>query len=302
MNTFFNPVCRIDTIPLGSDVGVTVDVLRLDNLHPIVSGNKWFKLHFYLSEARAAKKTVLTFGGAYSNHLVATAGAARLCGLKSIAVVRGEAPPALSSTLLQAKTLGMDLYFTSRDMYKTKQIPGIVKERYDENELSIIPEGGYGEPGMAGAKAILHENNTAAYSHIVSAVGTGTTLAGLAAAAAETQEVIGVSVLKNNFSLQQEIEHLLPGAKRPSFMLLHAYHFGGYAKRSAALLQFMNRFYQQTGIPTDFVYTGKTFFAASDLLAKNYFPAGSKVLLVHTGGLQGNRSLPKGTLIFGADE
>ncbi|RYZ60567.1 MAG: pyridoxal-phosphate dependent enzyme [Chitinophagaceae bacterium] len=291
-----NPSCRIDPLPLPAENGVSFSVLRLDRLHPIVSGNKWFKLKFYLAEAVASQKTIVTFGGAYSNHIVATAAAAKEAGLLCIGIIRGEEAPHLSATLLQAKSLGMELVFVSRQLYAQKIIPMEISSR--QQELYVIPEGGYGNLGMRGASEILQQNQTGSFTHLLSAVGTGTTLAGLAAAAKVNQQVIGISVLKNNYSLQAEIAQLLPEDKKNAFTLLHDYHFGGYAKRSTELLQFMNDFYEMTSVPTDFVYTGKAFFAALDLAKKNFFPTGSNVLLLHSGGLQGNRSLPKGTLIF----
>ncbi|HET7897877.1 MAG TPA: 1-aminocyclopropane-1-carboxylate deaminase, partial [Flavisolibacter sp.] len=136
------------------------------------------------------------------------------------------------------------------------------------------------------------------YTHIITAVGTGTTLAGLVAAAGKQQQVIGISVLKNNDSVVEECQRLLADEQHHSFQVVHDYHFGGYAKHKPLLLEFMNRFYEATGVPTDFVYTGKTFYAAFDLLRKGFFTADDKVLLIHTGGLQGNRSLAKGTLFF----
>ena len=297
MTPLLNPFCRIDPLPQVPEPSISVDVLRLDIVHPIVSGNKWFKLKYYLAEAAAARKIILTFGGAYSNHIVATAAAAKKAGIKSLGIIRGEEARRLSPTLAEAKSLGMELFFINRKDYQEKLIPEAIN--YQQTDLYCIPEGGYGPLGMEGAKDILLQNKTAGYTHIVSAVGTGTTLAGLAAAAGEGQQVIGISVLKNNFSLQSDIEQLLPAGKKQNFKILHDYHFGGYAKCSAELIQFMNDFFRQTAIPSDFVYTGKAFFAVMDLLEKRFFPAGSKILLVHTGGLQGNRSLSKGTLIFG---
>ena len=132
----------------------------------------------------------------------------------------------------------------------------------------------------------------------MAAVGTGTTLAGLVAAAGETQEITGVSALKNNFDLEKEINNLLSEKDKDRFHLLHHYHFGGYAHHTDALLAFMNRWYENTGIPSDFVYTGKLFFAFDDLCRQRYFPPSSHILLIHSGGLQGNNSLKEGTLIF----
>ena len=299
MRDLIQPSCRIDHLSSRYDFRATVDVLRLDRTHPVVSGNKWFKLKEYVAGAKEQEKILLTIGGAFSNHMVATAAAAQHLGLQSIGVIRGEEAVSLSHTLQQAKTYGMKLFFTTREAYRHKNIPAAVFDLYPQERLSIIPEGGYGAKGMEGAKDILREHNTAAYTHILTAVGTGTTLAGLAAAATTEQSVIGISVLKNAVSLNDEIRSLLPVERRNKFALFHDYHFGGYAKHTTELLRFMNDFYRQTGIPTEFVYTGKAFFAAFDRLRQGFFPDDSRLLLVHTGGLQGNRSLKKGTLIFG---
>ena len=276
---------------------ISVDVLRLDVIHPIISGNKWFKLKFYLQEALDQnKKTIITFGGAYSNHIVATAAGAQAFGLNSIGIIRGEKPTDYSPTLLQAQEFGMQLLFQDRITYRTKLLPKSLAESHQLKESYLINEGGYGLQGMAGAETILQECATAQYTHVLGAAGTGTMLAGLIAGTQVSQECIGISVLKNNFSIKDEIKALLPLPK--DFIILHEYHFGGYAKKNNELFQFMNKWYVQTEIPTDFVYTGKVFFALNDLIIKNFFAPNSNLLVVHSGGLQGNRSLPKGTLIF----
>lgn len=296
--TFFTENIRKDS--LETSCQLSVDVLRLDLIHPVVSGNKWFKLKQYLQLAKQiAKTTLITYGGAYSNHIVATAAAANLHGLKSAGIIRGEEPVAWSPTLTAAKEYGMQLFFITRENYRLKKIPPEIFNSFEETESIFIPEGGYGQLGASGAKDILLQTEAAGYSHIVTAVGTGTTLAGLAMAVSPYQKVIGIPVLKNAFSLEEEIKALLPPAKNASFQLIHDYHFGGYAKRSAAVISFMNDFYGKTGIPTDFIYTGKTFLGVFDLFEKGYFTSRDKVMLLHTGGLQGNVSLPKGTLIFG---
>lgn len=290
--------CPVESLP-GYENVAAVDVLRLDKLHPLVSGNKWFKLKEYLALARTRRQTVLTFGGAFSNHIVATAAAAQLSGLACIGIIRGEETAQLSHTLLQAKEMGMQLFFISREAYRQKEIPPVIFQHYSPSALCIIPEGGYGAEGVAGARDILQQHPTNSYTHILLAVGTGTTLAGLTLAALPHQQVVGIVVLKNLHGLQKEINFFLPTEKQQQFRLLHDYHFGGYAKKNPQLFDFMNGFYRHTGVPTDFVYTGKAFFAADALLQAGWFPPGSKLLLVHTGGLQGNLSLPKGTLIFG---
>ncbi|MBM3416331.1 MAG: pyridoxal-phosphate dependent enzyme [Bacteroidetes bacterium] len=274
---------------------VEASMLRLDKIHPLISGNKWFKLRYYLEEAKQQhKKKIVTFGGAWSNHIMATAAACRLHQLECTGIIRGEKPPVLSQTLQQAASLGMQLVFISREKFSDSYIPDELKT--DNNY--IIPQGGYGEPGAKGAAGILRmadKKNT--HTHVCCAAGTGTMLAGLVHAASPEQKVIGISVLKNNYQLEKDVAGLL---KEPDqrFSVLHDYHFGGYAKCSTTLIQFMNGWYRQTNIPLDFVYTAKLCFAAMDLAGKKYFPGGSRILLIHSGGLTGNASLKKGTLIF----
>jgi 1-aminocyclopropane-1-carboxylate deaminase len=294
MNQFILPAPRIEAISLYQ-LRTTLDVLRLDEIHQVVSGNKWYKLKEYLAHASLMnKKTIVTFGGAWSNHIVATAAACKMHGLQSAGIIRGEKPKALSHTLRAATGYGMKLFFVSREEYKQKQIPPTLSGFYDVNEIYLVNEGGYGQKGVEGAKSIL-DHVPLNYTHIVAAVGTGTTLAGLLAACQKNQSVIGVSALKNNFTLKEEIETLVPGE---SFELLHQFHFGGYARFNKTVIDFMNNWYEKTGIPSDFVYTGKLFFAVDRLIKEEYFPEGSRVLVIHSGGLQGNESLPKGTLIF----
>jgi 1-aminocyclopropane-1-carboxylate deaminase len=284
----------INSIPSQYKFHTSVDVLRLDLIHPVVSGNKWFKLKYFLQEAQQLnKKTLITYGGAYSNHIVATAAAAFQSGLKSIGIIRGEKPLIFSPTLLQALSYQMELYFIDRASYKYKPLPDELSSRED---VFIIPEGGYGENGKNGAAEILNILPTTGYTHLIAAMGSGTTLAGLAQAALPQQKVIGISVLKNAFSLEQEVSNLLHNNE--SFTINHDYSFGGYAKKTPELLTFMNEFFRNTSIPTDFVYTGKLFFAVQDLIKKQYFQSSDRLLVIHSGGLQGNRSLSNGTLIF----
>lgn len=290
---------RIESLSWGHKFHTTADVLRLDGVHPIVSGNKWFKLQYYLAEAGAlGKKILLSFGGAYSNHIVALAAAARVAGLTSIGIIRGEEPAVLSPTLLDARSEGMDLRFISRSDYHQKLIPASLSERYDPKDIYFIPEGGYGRTGARGAATILQLEDTSAYTHILAAVGTGTMLAGLTLACGERQQVIGIPVIKNPGTLVDEIRALLPADRWEKFRLINDHRLGGYARFTPELIDFMNGLYAEEGIPTDFVYTGKLFHAAHDLLQSGALPAGSRVLLIHSGGLQGNRSLTKGTLIF----
>lgn len=278
---------------------INADVLRLDLIHPAISGNKWFKLKEYLKDAKALhKKIVLTFGGAYSNHILATAVACHEQGFQSVGIIRGEAGAQPSATLQQAREAGMQLYFISRTAYANKTVPDIVWQNHSQESTYLIPEGGFGLKGREGAAEILRTTGLEKYTHILTAVGTGTTLAGLVFAAMPHQQLLGISVLKNNYSLHGAVNSLLPEDRQDQFKILHDFHFGGYAKHTAELFNFMNQWYLQTGIPSDFVYTGKLFFAAAHLIKNNDFEKGSRLLLIHTGGMQGNRSLMPGTLIF----
>ena len=276
---------------------IEAEVARLDLLDPVISGNKWFKLKEYLEDAFKENKTsIVTFGGSFSNHIIATAALCKKYGITSVGIIRGEQPKILSATLKNAAEWGMNLFFLERGRYKSKEIPQSIQEKYPD--AYIINEGGYGLLGMKGAASILKLLGSKKYTHILTAVGTGTTLAGLVESSEEEQQVIGISSMKNNFELENQINHLLSKENKNRFQLLHDYHFGGYAKYNNEFLQFMNEWYLTTNIPSDFVYTAKLFFAFSHLTQEDYFPAGSKVLLIHSGGLQGNNSLKNGTLIF----
>lgn len=281
-------------LPVLAEKEVKADVLRLDKIHPLVSGNKWFKLRYYLEEAvLQGKKNILTYGGAWSNHILATAAACKMNNLSCTGIIRGEEASNLSATLILARELGMELFFTRRADYQTKKIP----EAYNKSEYYIIPEGGFGDRGAEGAATILDYCTKEKYTHICCAAGTGTMTAGLTNGSHPSTQIISISVLKNNLSLDENIQQLLNG-KEKRFQVIHDYHFGGYAKYKPALVTFMNEFYAATKIPSDFVYTAKLFFGVNDLLRNNFFPPGSRLLIIHSGGLQGNASLEKGTLIF----
>jgi 1-aminocyclopropane-1-carboxylate deaminase len=288
---------RITPVSSLYKIHTTVDVLRLDEIHPVISGNKWFKLKEYLDEVRSQqKKIILTFGGAWSNHIVATAAATSLAGFKSIGVIRGEEAENLSITLKNAVELGMELVFVSREEYRKKIIPQSVLNIFSPSQIFVIPEGGYGLPGAKGAAHILDSVDVQRYDYILAAAGTGTMLAGLIISGGNSIRIVGIPVLKHK-GLRADIIHLIKENKN-EFSLIEGYEFGGYAKKDNRLISFMNSWYEQTGIPSDFVYTGKLFYAYDDLVRRGYFPASSKILLIHSGGLQGNSSLPKGTLIF----
>jgi len=311
----------IDTLTSYSSSTIESSILRLDKLHPVVSGNKWFKLRYYIDEAISQScSTLASFGGPYSNHLVALAYAANENNVKSIGYVRATKEDAITPSLLEAQTFGMQLEFVGRthfqeiknELLKTNHQTNIDTSNtnnnnnnkiynynntdYKKDSIYFIDEGGYGTIGAKGAATILNAD-CKDYTTIIAAVGTGTMLAGLINAAEAHQQVIGIPVLKNEASIEAEIKTLLKDSTKP-FTLLHNFHQGGYAKTNPALIAFMNQLWATEKIPTDIVYTGKLLMAVDSLLKENYFKEGSKILVIHSGGLQGNRSLPLETLLY----
>ncbi len=276
--------------------GITVDVLRLDLIHPIISGNKWYKLRYYLKEAKLQGfQEIASFGGAYSNHLVALAYACKLNGYKSIGFIRGEKGHFPSPTLLAAENFGMELQYLSRSDYQQK---ALIQNNYHQPNRYWIAEGGYGQLGALGAASLLEGIPNLQYSHIVASVGSGTMTAGLLIAATPAQKIIGISSQKNNPTLANAVTDLVPTNKQQQFRLIEGYHFGGFAKHPPELIHFMQHFWATERIPTDIVYTGKLFYALEDLIKNGFFEDNSKVLVIHSGGLQGNLSLKTGVLPY----
>ena len=274
-----------------------VDLLRLDLLHPIVSGNKFYKLQFYIAAAiENGVSKVASFGGPYSNHIVALAYTAKEAGLKSIGYIRTNADEPMTPSLKDAKAYGMELVYLGRTDFQSKKAT-ILQSSEMNTDCYFIDEGGYGTIGAKGATTILTENDTSHYDTIICAVGTGTMLAGIINAAYAHQKIIGIPVLKNEGSIESEINALLEDKNRP-YTLLHQFHQGGYAKNNPMMLEFMNRLWDAEKIPTDIVYTSKLLFGVEQLIKENYFDNDATILVIHSGGLQGNRSLPEGSLKF----
>jgi 1-aminocyclopropane-1-carboxylate deaminase len=284
-------------LPILKEKNVRLAVLRLDTIHPVISGNKWFKLKYHIEIATKEKiDHIITFGGPHSNHIIATAAAGNLFGFSTTGIIRGQRPRVFSNALDRATEYGMNLIFTSREDYRSKQLPIEIDKTKD---FYLIDEGGYGTDGARGAAEILGYCQKEEFSHVICAVGTSTMLAGLIKASLPSQQIMGVSVLKNNTSIENDLFNLLdPDEQKKEIRLIHQYHFGGYAKYTIELTRFMNEFFDCTGIPSDFVYTGKLFYAVIDMVKNNSFPPESNILAIHSGGLQGNLSLRKGTLIF----
>jgi 1-aminocyclopropane-1-carboxylate deaminase/D-cysteine desulfhydrase-like pyridoxal-dependent ACC family enzyme len=304
MNSFpalANITANIDHLnsKLFTKQNLSVSILRLDQVHPYVSGNKIFKLIYFLDEAKkSTHKQVITFGGAYSNHLAATAFACAEENIKSIGFVRGEKPGKLSHTLLFCLENGMQLEFLSRASYKKINDPEFLNNlRNVYGQHILIPEGGFSQKGAKGAESITALFNMKNYSHLCCPIGTATTFAGLINGCDNTSKFIGFTVLKNLSDIHQRLKKLNVD-KIKKYEIIGDYHFGGYAKKTEILISFIKNFYTNNKIPLDFVYTGKMMFGVYNLIERNYFAAGSKILCIHTGGLQGNESLPGGTLNF----
>jgi 1-aminocyclopropane-1-carboxylate deaminase len=285
-------------IPFLKAKGIKISILRLDKIHPTVSGNKLFKLHYFVTKCLlTSHKTILTFGGAYSNHLVATAFLCKENNIKCIGIIRGEKPNTLSHTLLYCIELGMQLFFISRDEYKNMnevEQRNTLKNRF--GDCTIVPEGGYDVEGAKGAAMIMDLLKNENPTHICTCVGTATTLAGLLQNNITNAEIIAVPAIKNMIDIEERIFAITK--KKYNFTILGDYHFGGYAKHNKTLIDFMNSFYAENQIPTDFVYTAKMMFGILEKVKDGYFKKGANIVCLHTGGLQGNLSLPTGTLNF----
>ncbi|GGD14462.1 1-aminocyclopropane-1-carboxylate deaminase/D-cysteine desulfhydrase [Flavobacterium orientale] len=264
-----------------------VSIKRDDLIHPFVSGNKYRKLNYNLREAKLQKATtLLTFGGAFSNHIAAVAFAGRDNGLQTIGVIRGDELDnqiAQNPTLQFAQENGMQFKFVSRAAYRDKDSPDFLLALQAEfGNFYLLPEGGTNGLAVKGCEEILTPED-ADFDYICCAVGTGGTISGIINSTLPHQKVLGFPALKGDF-LSNDIRKF---ANNERWELITDYHFGGYAKVTPDLILFLNSFYEQTKIPLDPVYTGKMVFGLYDLIQKDYFPENAKILLIHTGGLQG---------------
>ena len=281
-----SPVEPLD-LPLFRQQGITLEIKREDLIHPFISGNKWRKLKYLLQDAaRQNKRHLITFGGAWSNHLLATACAGAKFGFKTTAFVRGEAVS--NPTLSLSKLFGMELRFTDRSSYRDKR--SLFDHYYGSDpEAYFIDEGGFAPAGAKGCSEILDEL-TQQYDHLFCAAGTGTTLAGLAIALAAKEsptQLHGIPVLKGGEFIREHVAQVSSAAAAARCILHTDYHFGGYAKTKPELLRFVRDFCAQTGILIEPVYTGKMCYAVVDLARNDYFKAGERILMIHTGGLMG---------------
>lgn len=267
-------------------------IKREDKIHPQISGNKFRKLKYNVIEAQHQEKnTLLTFGGAYSNHILAVAAAGKLNNLKTIGVIRGDELAfnldkvlKENQTLAQAKEFGMEFEFVSRETYRNKTSDSFVRELKNKfGEFYLIPEGGTNQLAIKGCEEILTEEDEK-FDYICLALGTGGTISGIINSTKDYQKVLGFPALKGDF-LQKEVE-IWTNARR-NWKLSNDYHFGGYGKFNPELIRFINDFKRETNVLLDPIYTGKMMFGVIELIKKNKFPKGAKILTIHTGGIQG---------------
>ena len=310
----YNPIIQKLNSDLFTEQNLSVDVLRLDLIHPEISGNKWFKLKCNLQKATAQNfKTIITFGGAFSNHIAATAAACILEGFHSIGIIRGDDSENLNPTLLKAKENGMLLHFVNRETYLRKtevefknELIKIFGEHY------LIPEGGNNEEGILGCTEILKSEWN--YDFIFCACGTAATYAGILASIKPEQTLVGISVLKGENSLvnaaQNQLKSIVPERKLSlkgneelekvileNNCITNKYCFKGYAKFNEILIEFKNDFEYKFNIPLDYIYTNKLFYAVFDLIKNKKIKPNSKILIIHCGGLQGNKGFEERYLL-----
>lgn len=284
-------------LPILEEKKVELFIKREDVIHPFVSGNKFRKLKYNITEAKKLKKkSLLTFGGAFSNHIVATAVAGKLEGFKTFGVIRGDElgknlkeTLANNATLNEAHKNGMQFHFVSREIYRQKNSFGFIEKMKNRfGDFYLIPEGGSNGLAVEGCQEILTEADNS-FHYICSAIGTGGTIAGIINSKQKKQKVIGFPALKGNF-LSEEIKKY---TTKRNWSLNKTYHFGGYAKYDATLIEFINNFKEKTGVLLDPIYTGKMLFGILDLIAKDEFAENTKILAIHTGGLQGINGVNK---------
>lgn len=275
------------SLPLLEKKKVELHIKREDLIHPQISGNKYRKLKYNLLKAKELKyDTILTFGGAYSNHIAATAYAGKINGMKTLGVIRGEELAGSwinNPTLSAAHKLGMKFKFVSRADYRKKEIAGFLDNLKAEfGNYYMLPEGGTNKLAVMGCEEILIPKD-AEFDEICCSVGTGGTLAGIINSATPNQHVLGFPALKGDF-LKKDICKFVENG---NWELCTDYHFGGYARVNESLVSFINEMNQNIGIALDPVYTGKMIYGILDMIANDYFKPKTKILAIHTGGLQG---------------
>jgi len=281
--------------PETCEAGIQLYIKRDDLVHPLVSGNKWRKLKHNLQEARNLNKdTLLTFGGAFSNHIYSTAAAAAMHGFRSVGIIRGEETLPLNPTLSFARDAGMQIHYMDRSRYREKDSPELIRQfREQFGDFYLIPEGGSGPLAVKGVSELVAEISFP-FDYICTPVGTGGTMAGLIAGVPPAAQVLGFAALRAENYLEEEVRNLLSqnnSRDLPDWHICHDYHFGGYARIDKKLASFIASFESSFAIPLDPVYTSKMFFGLLDLISKGYFEKGKTIIALHTGGLQGKAGM-----------
>ena len=274
--------------PILNQKGINFFLKRIDKIQPFISGNKWFKLKYNLDEAKQkGYDTILTFGGAYSNHISATSYACKKNNFKCIGIIRGEEHQNLNTTLKFARDNGMFLYYISREKYRLKDTVGFLEDlKLKFGNFYLIPEGGNNDLAIKGTSEILDKYDMQDY--ICCPVGTGGTITGLINTQLSFQNVIGFPVINDSLYIEDKVASVV---NNNNFTFINDYKTGGYAKYNESLINFINDFYEIHNIPLDIIYTGKMIYGIFDLVYNDFFPRGSSILAIHTGGIQGNRGM-----------
>lgn len=302
------PLAQLDCTLLKAN-GVELWVARLDQVDPLISGNKWFKLKYNLMQALAQGAThVVSFGGAYSNHLHALAAACYRLGLKSTAVLRGELISPLNPTLSDCKAWGMSFIPVTRAQYREKTSPQFIQQLHDQlGSFYLVPEGGSNALAVKGVSEVVDtiSNSMGSFDYLCCAVGSGGTLSGLVTGAKSSVKCVGYSAIKGGQYIEGDIKELLKQYQMSSgglvdegaveqggrFDIVHDYHFGGFAKVKPELLDFLKWFEHRFNIPLEHVYTAKMMYGIFDQIKLGCFDRGQRIVALHTGGLQGLRGI-----------
>lgn len=296
-----SPIVRLKSEFLNQ-YGIELWLKRDDLIHDKISGNKWRKLELNILKAKQKNRPILTFGGAYSNHILATAVACEQAGIQSIGMIRGEEldKKELNPTLEDARSAGMELHFISREEYTRKSEESYIKGLEEEfGQVQLVPEGGANYYGVMGCTKILSEVDNE-FDVVCCSGGTGTTATGMLLKLREEQKLELYPALKGGDFITENVEHLLKyslfendlvAETKQSLSVVADYHFGGYGKANQELVEFVNSFYETYAIPLDLVYTGKMLFGLFDRISKKVYPKGTRIIAIHTGGVQGNRGM-----------
>ena len=278
----------IHDIPIDEKFGISLKLFRLDELHPVIQGNKYFKLLHNLEKAKNESLKIITMGGPHSNHIHATALACKSEQIPCYGIIRGENFNYLSPTLQEAQNLGMQLIYTDRETFRQirdNEDFSLVDASFEDSaNFHFIPEGGSNQLGVRGAEEIL-QGIELTYDYVFCPVGTGGTLSGIIRHLKGNKQIIGISALKDSY-LNEQVEQFVEEAY-DNWQINFKYHFGGYAKWDNKLIQFINTFKEKTGVPLCPIYTGKMMYGIYHLIENHFFPKGSSLLAIHTGGLQG---------------